>query len=154
MPETRSNVSFGCKKPSTIFFIELNSLPAQRLTPRALAANFALLPTLLKSFWVGNRPATMSDHACDRARSRTTRPHGARPPEFFVPPPRPQSATHRVFSPSRPPEIPANSFAKICANPCTVPHRQPSSSLNFFSSPGAGQSAPMDNFLHFPLVLC
>ena len=31
------------------------------------------------------------------------------------------------------PENPSNSLAKICENPCKIPHRQPSSTLNFFS---------------------
>ena len=40
-----------------------------------------------------------------------------------------------ALTPAKAPEKPANSFAKICENPCKIPHRKPWSTLKIFSTP-------------------
>jgi hypothetical protein len=52
----------------------LNSPIPQHLTHFPLAANFAISPPLLKSPWLGNRPAAMSQHAHIRVLPRTAHP--------------------------------------------------------------------------------
>jgi hypothetical protein len=151
-------------------FFELNSLPAQRLTPLPLAANFAILPALLKSSWLGNCPATMSDHAYDRVWPWTVRPLGVRPQELFVLTTDGHRSSEALPSCTRlgvgktlwrgislvapvvllsvlicvnlwlknfllSHEKPANSFAKICENPCKIHDRQPSSTPKLGGGP-------------------
>jgi hypothetical protein len=117
---------------------EIYFSPPQPLTPFLLAANFVIPPTLLKWLRLGNRPATMSDHAHIRVWPRTARPLGVRPQELLSC--HPASFGRFGLIPSHPsatPENPAISLAKICKKPCKTPLRQPSSTVIFFlrSSP-------------------
>ena len=60
-------------------FFELNSFPAQPFTHFPLAANFAIPQTLLKSFWLGNRPRH-DEAACSHSSPATDGSLPRRPP--------------------------------------------------------------------------